>query len=118
MKKKLAKWLVAIAKKIDPQKNYKLEEQWEPVQLGIGYEISKSDVRKYRKENPQYDSHRKGMDALIEDTKQVIAGNIAAGMIEKGLLSFKVNRTLWSAKVRGRVVVYKQKEDGEETNQD
>jgi hypothetical protein len=116
MKHRIAAWLVGIARRLDPQKKYEFIEQYEPVQLGVGYHISKQDVRKFRKTHEEYTSHRKGLDALVGDTKQVIIGNIAAGLVEKGLLTFKVKRSLWTATVEGKVVVYaKKKEAGEET---
>ena len=110
MRRKIANWLVGIARRIDHQREYDFIEQYEPVQLGVGYHLSKQDVRKFRKANEEYASHRKGLDALIEDTKQVILGNIAAGLVEKGLLEFKVKKSLWTADVTGKVVVYKKKD--------
>ncbi len=110
MRKKLAKWLNAIARRLDTQKEYKTIEQYEPVQLGVGYHISKQDVRKFRKAHEERASRRKGLDALVEDTKQVILGNIAAGLVEKGLLEFKVKKSLWCADVSGNVIVYRRKE--------
>ena len=116
MKRRIAELLVAVARRLDQQRKYELIELYEPVQLGVGYSISKQDVRKFRNAHEEYTSHRKGMDALIEDTKQVIMGNIAAGLVEKGLLVLKVKKSLWSAEVTGRVIVYaKKKEAGEET---
>ena len=111
MRRKLAELLVGIARWLDPQKEYESIEQYEPVQLGVGYHISKQDVRKFRKAHEECTSHRKGLDALVEDTKQVIMGNIAAGLVERGLLEFKVKKTLWTADVTGRVIVYKGKSE-------
>lgn len=111
MKSKIAEWLVGIARWLNPQKEYKSIEQYEPVQLGVGYHISKQDVRKFRQAHEGYTSHRKGLDALVEDTKQVILGNIAAGLVEKGLLELKVKKSFWTADVTGKVVVYKDKSE-------
>lgn len=111
MKRKIATWLVAVARRLDPQREYKSIEQYEPVQIGVGYHINKQDVRKFRKAHEGYTSHRRGLDALVEDTKQVILGNIAAGLVEKGLLEFKVKKSLWTADVTGKVIVYAKRHD-------
>ena len=110
MKKKLAKWLFNIARRLDPQKEYMLAEQYEPRQLGIGYHLTKRDVQEFRKRNPQYSSHRKGLEALIEDTKKEIGTNIFAGIYKNNLIEYKVKKTFWTADVTGRLNVYVSKE--------
>lgn len=114
MKKQIAQWLVSIARRLDGTRQYELTEVYEPCKLGIGYHLSKRDVKKFRAEHPEYTSHRKGLDGFIEDTKQIILGNIAAGLKEKGLVTYSVKKTLWTADVTGEVVVYKKKDAAKE----
>ena len=87
-----------------------LQEQFEPRQLCIGYHISKKDVKRFRKEHPQYISHRKGLEALIEDTKKEIGTNIFAGVYKNDLIDYKVKKSFWTADITGRLNVYVSKE--------
>lgn len=111
MKKKIAHFLLKIARKLDPQKEYILAEQYEPKQLGIGYHITKRDVQEFRKQNPQYTSHRKGLEALIEDTKKEVGTNIFAGIYKNELIEYKIKKSFWTADVSGRLNVYVNKEN-------
>lgn len=110
MKKTIAKWLVSLARRIDQKREYLLSEQFEPKQLGIGYHITKKDVQEFRKQNPQYTSHRKGLEALIEDTKKEVGTNIFAGIYKNQLIDYKVKKSFWTADVYGRLNVYVSKE--------
>ena len=106
MKKRLAAWLFRMAKRLDH--DIKIEELngYEARQLGIGYHISKADVKKFRIENPQYTSHRKGLEALINDTKTVILGSIARGLTDNKCVEYNVKKSFWTADVTGRLNVY------------
>lgn len=110
MRKRLAKWLIGVAKRLDPQKEFVLAEVHEPKKLGIGYHITKNDVKRYRKENPQFKSHREALSALIEDTKKEVGTNIFAGIYKNNLINYKVRKTLWVADVIGELFVYGKKE--------
>lgn len=115
MKKRLAQWLLKLARRLDPQKDYQLQEQYEPKQLGIGYHITKNDVKEFRKRNPQYTSHRKGLEALIEETKKEIGTNIFAGIYKNNLVDYKVKKSFYTADVSGRLNVYVCKEENKGT---
>lgn len=117
MKKRLALFFLRIARRLDPQKEYKLEEIYEPKKLGIGYHITKKDVKEYRKHNPQFSSHRKALDAMIEDTKKEIGMNILAGAYKNNLINYKISKTLWVADVTGDIYVYVKKEDADTTEE-
>ena len=106
MKKRISEWLLRLAKLLDPQKEIETIDRYTARQLGIGYHISKSDVRKFRKEHPEYTSHRKGLDALVEDTKTIIFGHIVAGIKDKNLVDYNVKKSLWTADVTGILNVY------------
>lgn len=106
MKRKIAYLLLKLAKCICPKDEFSLADVYMPKTLGIGYHITKADVRKFRKEHPEYTSHRKGLEALIEETKMVILGNLVAGLREKDIVIYKVNKTLWTANVTGKLNVY------------
>lgn len=117
MRKKLARWLLGLARKLDSQKEFVLAEVHEPKKLGIGYHISKRDVREYRKQNPKFKSHREALSALIEDTKKEIGMNILAGAYKNGVINYKVSRTLWTADVTGDLYVYVKNEEHDDNKE-
>lgn len=117
MKKRLAQILVRLARRLDPQLEYLLQDQYEPRQLGIGYHITKKDVKQFREDNPQYTSHRKGLEALIEETKKEIGTNIFAGIYKNDLIVYEVKKSFWTADVTGRLNVYVSKEKDTDTTE-
>ena len=111
MKKKLSRWLVEVAKWLNP--SVILESTTKARAMGLCIHISKKDVREFRKKHPVIKSHREGMKVLINEAKWRIAGAIGRGMIEKNVISFDVNKTLYVADVSGVAFVYdSKKEDG------
>ena len=110
MKKQLAKWLVSLAGKLDPK--VEVKDDYVARQVGIGIHITKNDVRNFRKLNPVYDSHLKGLNALIEDTKKKALLNILTTLMEKGIVEYEVNKTLLVADVKTVLKVYVPKEKG------
>ena len=114
MKEKIAKWLVRLARRLCPREEFTLAQVHEPKKLGIGYHITKNDVRKYRKQNPQFKSHRQALNALVEDTKKEILMNIMAGALKNGLVNYKIRKTLYVADVTGDLYVYAPKENDQD----
>ena len=106
MRKSIARWLRRVAQRLDHEMSIESMSGYEPKRLGIGYSLTKSDVRKFRGMHPEYKSHRQGLDALIDDTKRVILGNIARGLFDNKCIEFKVRKSLWSAEVTGTLNVY------------
>ena len=74
--------------------------------MGLCVHISKKDVRDFRKHHPEIKSHREGMKVLIEEAKWRIAGAIGRGMMDKKVINFDVNKTLYVADVSGMAYVY------------
>ena len=114
MRRIIAHFLVWLAFKISPSAREKVIENlvgYEPRVLGSAYQLKKSDLRKYVKEHPEDDSYRKGMKALIEDTKKLIIMDIAKGAEQHGLVNFIVKKGLFEAKVYGKLYVYAPKDD-------
>ena len=109
MKKQIAKWLMSLAERLDPKVEQK--DGYVARQVGIGIHITKNDVKNFRKLNPQYDSHRKGLNALIEDTKKKSLLNIVAGLIQNGAVEFDVSKTFLVADVRTILRVYVPKKE-------
>lgn len=112
MRKKIAKLLVRCA-------------QWfhEPIalefvsgarEMGICLHISKNDVKKWRKNNPDCPSHRKALAHLIEEAKWQVAGAIGRGMMKNDTIFFDVKKTPYVADVSGSVYVFPKNEDADE----
>lgn len=115
MKERIALWLVGIAKRLCPQKEFSLAEAHEPKKLGIGYHITKKDVREYRKHNPQFKSHRQALNALVEDTRKEIGMNIFAAVYKNNLIDYTVHKTPYVADVTGALYVYASKKEADST---
>ena len=106
MKEKIAHLLVRLAKWLCPREEFALSNLHEPKKIGIGYHITKADVRKFRVDNPQYKSHRKALNAIVEDTKKEIIRNIVASIVKNDLIQYSVHKTLYVADVIGKLYVY------------
>ena len=104
MKKKLSQWLFSLAQWLNPA--ITLENTQEARPMGLCVHISKKDVRDFRKHHPEIKSHREGMKVLIEEAKWRIAGAIGRGMMDKKVINFDVNKTLYVADVSGMAYVY------------
>lgn len=102
--RRIANILVRLANWLYPQAEQK--NGYVARQFGIGIHISKNDVKKFRKLNPQYDSHRKALSALIEDCKEKAIFNIVAGLKDKGIVEYEVKKTLYVADVKAVLKVY------------
>ena len=111
MRKKLAKWLLLAAKKLEPSEVFSLADKYEPKKLGIGFHISKKDIKEYRMRNPNMKSNREALSYMIKDTKKEIGISILAGAYKNGLIRYKVRSTLWSADVVGELYVYEKSEE-------
>ena len=106
MKEKLATLLIKAARKLCPKRDIELMVHCEPKELGVCYHITKSDVKHYRKKHAEYKSHREALAALIEDTKGLVLGSIAAGLKEKKVIEYEIRKTPYTADVIGTLNVY------------
>lgn len=104
MKKRISRWLISLAQRINPQVEQR--NRYVARQVGIGIHISKKDVVNFRKLNPQYKSHRQGLNALIEDTKNKAIINIVAGLVQNNVVEYEVSKKLFSADVKAILKVY------------
>ncbi len=100
--------LVWLAGKLD--QSVEKKDGYVARQVGIGIHITKNDVKKFRKVNPQYKSHREGLKALVEDTKRKAVINLVEGMRQNGVIDYDVKTTLWTAEVKAKIGVYVPKE--------
>lgn len=112
IKKKISALLMKAALRLYPAIKYEYSEDARP--MGLCVHIGKKDVRDFRKSQPEIKSHREGMKQLIEEAKYRIAGAIARGLMDKGLIRFEVRRTLFTADVTGIAFVFGGEKEAEE----
>lgn len=116
MKHKLSEILLRLAQWLNPSLAF--ENAPHVRQMGITLHIAKKDVRNYRKDNPQFKSHRQGMNALIEEAKFRVAGAIGRGLLENDAISFSIKKTLYVADVSGSIYLYNDGEEKHDTDTD
>lgn len=104
MKKKLSRFLLKLARRID--KTVVFEDIPTARELGLCIHIAKSDVRNFRKEHQDIKSHRKGLHLLIEEAKWQVAGAIGRAFIQKDIINFDIKKTNLVADVTGTVYIY------------
>lgn len=108
MRQKISRLLVKLAQWF--YKDIAFENIPEARPMGLCIHISKKDVRDFRKEHPEIKSHREGMKVLVNEAKWRIAGAIGRGMMEKGVIKFNTNKTLYVADVSGVAYMYAEKD--------
>ena len=111
MKKKLSRWLLGAAKRLNPSILIENAEGARP--MGICIHISKKDVRSFRKEHPEIKSHREGLRILVNEAKWRVAGAIGRGLMEQEAIDFDVKKTLYVANVSGIAYIYGGKKEGD-----
>ena len=112
MKKRIAQWLVSVAKWLYPCKEFERADRYHPRKLGVSYSIDKNMFRKYMKGHPGY-SRREAMAAIVEHTKKEIAGSIFSGIYKNELIEFEVKTSMFTADIAGTLYVYGSKEEEE-----
>lgn len=107
MKKKFAKWLMLLAKAIDPQThivNAQHIEDFEPKKLGLTCVVSKNDVKKYRADLNL--SVRDGDRKIVRDAKERVAQSIYMAIEKNHLIEYDVKREDGGFSVSGFLRVY------------
>lgn len=115
MKKKLASLLVKWAMKLNPEATITAAVptymDYEAKSIGIGQELTKNDLRKFKQNNGEKSS-RKAIKALIDETIKQHARRIAD--TAKGIIEVSVYKRGDSTFVESRLNVYVKKADNAE----
>lgn len=104
MKKKISRFLLKLARRID--RSVVFEDIPTARELGLCIHIAKNDVRSFRKEHPEVKSHREGLRLLVEEAKWQVAGAIGRAFVKKGIIDYDVKKTNLVADVTGTVFIY------------
>lgn len=119
MKKRLAKWFLLVAKRLDPEthvENAQHIEDYDAQKLGITYVITKKDIKDFRFKDGARMSVRKGEQGIIQEAKEYIRKCIVAGIDANRLIEYEVDREDGGFRISGELKVYirKQETNGEE----
>lgn len=111
MKKKISRFLLKVARRLDSTVVF--EDIPAARQLGLCIHIAKKDVRNFRAEHPEVKSHREGLRLLVEEAKWQVAGAIGRAFVKKNIIDYDIKKTSLVADVTGTVYIY----GGEETEE-
>lgn len=112
MRKRIAKWLICIAEKINPQIRAELVDNYEAKKLGICLRRTKKEIKDYRKKKKTDESwsNRKADEMLIKEVKNEVRQSIINSINQRGLIEYSVEKVSDELHVTGEIKVYIKKE--------
>lgn len=109
MKKRLAKWFLLVAKRLDPEthiENAQVIEDYDAQKVGLTYVITKKDIKDYRFKDGARMSLREGQRGLINDVRKAIRKHIIAGIDANRLIEYEVTPQDGGYRISGELKVY------------
>lgn len=116
MKKRLAKWLLMVVKRLDPQthiENYQVIEGFEAKKLGLKFILTREDINRYRPKRSDVVSFNTAKSRAIFDTMERIRNSIFKTIDDTGLIEFHVDEGKKQCTVSGHLNIYVPKSDGD-----
>lgn len=115
MRKRISKWLIRLADKINPQERLSSIERvdnYEAKKLGIRLVRTKKEIKDYRKKMKLDEglSNRKADEMLTRELKAEVRQSIIRAIDEKGLIEYSVEKVGEQLHVTGELKVYIKKE--------
>ena len=114
MKKKLAKWFLLVAKRLDQEthvENAQHIEDYDAQKLGLTYVITKKDIKDFRFKDGARMSVRQGERGIIHEVKKNIRKYIIAGIDANRLIEYDVKREDGGFRIGGELKVYVRKSE-------
>lgn len=116
MRQRIAKWLVRLAEKVNPQERLSSIERvdnYEAKKLGICLVRTKKEIKDYRKKKKLDEgwSNRKSDEMFIKEVKDEIRQSIISSINQRGLIEYSVEKIGDELRVAGEIKVYTKKED-------
>lgn len=116
MRQRIAKWLVGLADKINPQKrlrNIERVDNYEAKKLGICFARTKKEIKDYRKKKKLDEgwSNRKADDMLIKEIKSEVRQSIINSINQRGLIEYSIEKVGDELHVTGEIKIYIKKEE-------
>lgn len=115
MRKRISKWLVGLANKINLQEqvcSIERVEHYEAKKLGICLGCTKKEIKDYRKKMKLDEgwSNRKADEMLIKEIKKDVRQTIIHSIDKNGLIEYSVEKEKGEIAVTGEIKVYVKKE--------
>ena len=112
MKKRLAKWFLLVAKRLDPEthvENAQHIEDYDAKKIGLTYVITKKDIKDFRFKDGARMSAHEGERGIIHEVKKNIRKHIISGIDSNRLIEYEVRREDGGFRVSGELKVYVRK---------
>ena len=109
MKKKLAKWFLLVAKRLDPEthvENAQHIEDYDAQKIGLTYEVTKKDIKDFRFKDGARMSLREGKRGLIHEVKKNIRNHIIGSIDANRLIEYEVMEHDGGYRISGELKVY------------
>jgi hypothetical protein len=109
MKKRLAKWFLLVAKRLDPEthiENAQVIEDYDAQKVGLTYVITKKDIKDYRFKEGARMSLREGKRCLINEVRKKIRAHIIGCVDAKRLIEYDIKEEDGGFRVSGELKVY------------
>lgn len=109
MKKRLAKWFLLVAKRLDPEthiENAQVIEDYDAQKVGLTYVITKKDIKDYRFKDGARMSLREGKRCLINEVRKKIRAHIIGCVDAKRLIEYDIKEEDGGFRVSGELKVY------------
>ena len=118
MKKRLAKWFLLVAKRLDSEihvEKAQVVEDYDAKKLGLTYVVTKKDIKDFRFKDGARMGVREGERGIIHEVKKNIRKHIIAGIDANRLIEYDVKREDGGFRISGELKVYirKNETDGE-----
>lgn len=112
MKKRLAKWFLLVAKRLDPEthvENTQHIEDYDAQKVGLTYEVTKKYIKEYRLNHGKKLSVRTGRSMLFKEVWKKIHDNIIECIDKNNLIEYDVREHDGRFYVSGELKVYVRK---------
>lgn len=115
MRKRISKWLIRLAEKLNPQEllsSIELVDNYEAKKLGICLGRTKKEIKDHRKKMKHDEglSNRKADEKLIKEIKGEVRQSIISSISQRGLIEYSVEKVGDELHVTGEIKVYIKKE--------
>lgn len=109
MKKRLAKWLLLVAKRLDQQihvANAQVIEDYEAKKVGLTYIVTKKDLKEYRFRDGTNMSMREARRRITNDIRKKIFQSIIDSVEAKRLIEYDIRRVDGGFSISGELKIY------------
>lgn len=114
MKKRLAKWFLLVAKRLDPAthvENVQYVEDYEARKIGLTYIVMKKDIKVNRTKDGAQMSFRESRRCLLNEVRKKIRMYIIGVIDSRRLVEYSTEEVDGDIKVSGEIKVYVPKKD-------